>query len=236
MLNHYFLSISFSYLIHLVGIIESWLKRWTPCISYRVFFISWFYTDRHHLERLSLIRNMWQLFWPNQYAIFGSDCVVSALLIFFKLKLKTYTPQSLRYTHEEETTRKGCELACSYVSVIQTYTFRTSSPGREASERARPRKWNRILYLIASICVYASLHVQTRKNKFISANTSTKDTSFSLDFSLLFRCLNLLDLLVRAPDVVALSLDASAFASVSVGSALVRDLKIRGRHRQWSVA
>lgn len=80
--------------------------------------------------------------------------------------------------------------------------------------------------------MYASLHVQTRKNKFISANTSIKDTSFSLDSSLLFRCLNLLDLLVRAPDVVALSLDTSAFASVSVGSALVRDLKIRGRHRQ----
>ena len=66
------------------------------------------------LEHVSLIRNMWQLFWPpNQYAIFGSNCVVSALLIFFKLKLETYTPQSLRYTLEEETTRKGCELACS---------------------------------------------------------------------------------------------------------------------------
>lgn len=89
------------------------------------------------------------------------------------------------------------------------------------------------------MCVYASSHVRTRKNKFvkfISANTSTKDTSFSLDSSLLFRYLNLLDILIRAPDVVAISLDASAFASVSVGSALVTDLKIRGRHRQRNVA
>lgn len=87
--------------------------------------------------------------------------------------------------------------------------------------------------------MYASLHVRTTKNKFvkfISANTSTKDTSFSLDSSLLFRYLNLLDILIRAPDVEALSLDASAFASVSVGSALVTDLKIRGRHWQRNVA
>ena len=55
------------------------------------------------------------------------------------------------------------------------------------------------------LCTNLSIYQIYQFIKFISANTSTKDTSFSPDSSLLFHYLNLLDILIRASDVVALS-------------------------------